>query len=76
MNEKIKKVLFEMSDTEYARFRIKLKHDKIKQKEFFCYLVRRYLENDHNVVEVVQMLQLCKSVPIILKILTKNHLKN
>lgn len=57
MNEKIKKVLFEISDTEYARFRIKLKHDKLKQKEFFCFLVRKYLESDKNMLLIVDSLQ-------------------
>ena len=57
MTEKNKKVVFEDTVGNYANLRIRLKHDKLKQKDFFCFLVESYLESDPLMLSLVDKLK-------------------
>ena len=56
MNKK-KKVVFEDTVHNFANLRIRLKYDKITQKEFFSFLVSRYVSSDPRMVELVDELK-------------------
>ena len=49
--------MFESSLTDYANLRIRLKHDKITQKDFFCYLVNCYINSDIRMAEMIEDLK-------------------
>ena len=57
MTEKKKKVVFEDTVSNYANLRVRLKHDKLRQKEFFCFLVESYLESDPLMLSLVDKLK-------------------
>ena len=49
-----KKVMFEESEDQYARFKIRLKYDRIKQGDFFRHLVGLYIQNDSTIVSIFE----------------------
>ena len=67
---KKKKVVFYESEDAYARFLIRLRFDKIRQGEFYKFLLRRYIDNDPN------MLCLMEEYKTLNKVLGKNKLKS
>jgi len=57
MDKRKKKVVFEETELNYANLRIRLKHDKITQREFFSYLVKKYLDLDHRMLSIIDDLK-------------------
>lgn len=57
MTSKSKKVVFEDTVANYANLKIRLKHDKLKQRDFFCFLIESYLESDPLMVSLVDKLK-------------------
>tara|TARA_Y100000004_G_C8759691_1_gene346014 strand:+ start:201 stop:506 length:306 start_codon:yes stop_codon:yes gene_type:complete len=51
---KKKKVVFYESEDAYARFLIRLRFDKIRQGEFYKFLLRKYIDNDPNMLCLVE----------------------
>jgi hypothetical protein len=50
---KEKRVIFNMPVKKYADFRIRLRHDGLKQYQLFNWLVDKYLNNDMSIAESV-----------------------
>jgi hypothetical protein len=51
---KKKKVVFYEYENNYANFKIRLSYDKIKQNEFFCFLIDYYINNEANMLGMVE----------------------
>lgn len=49
-----KKVMFEESEDQFARFKLRLRYDRIKQGDFFRHLVDLYVRNDSTMVSIFE----------------------
>tara|TARA_B100000287_G_C20567048_1_gene754979 strand:- start:402 stop:716 length:315 start_codon:yes stop_codon:yes gene_type:complete len=58
---KEKRVIFNMPVKKYADFRIRLRHDGLKQYQLFNWLVDKYLSNDADVLESITDLKVAIS---------------
>tara|TARA_R100001509_G_C4816863_1_gene198372 strand:+ start:56 stop:379 length:324 start_codon:yes stop_codon:yes gene_type:complete len=57
MYNKKKKVVFESDEDLFVNFKNRLDYDKIRQKEFFNYLMECYIMNDKNMIEMIDKLK-------------------
>ena len=58
---KKKKVVFYECESTYAKFRIRLAYDRLKQNDFFCFLVDCYIENDPGMLKIIEKYKTSKS---------------
>mgnify|MGYP003133195416 CR=1 FL=1 len=54
MIEKKKKVVFYESEYMYANFKIRLAYDKIRQGDFFRFLIEEYINNNKHILMAVE----------------------
>ena len=52
-----KRVIFNMPEKTYADFRIRLRHDGLKQYQFFNWVVEKYLTHDVDMLNTVGSLK-------------------
>ena len=58
MTRKKKKVVFEDYEDNYANLKIRLRHDRVRQSEFFSFLVSRYINCDPRLVSLAEELKI------------------
>jgi len=51
---KKKKVVFYEDENKFANFKIRLSYDKIKQGEFFCFLLDCYINNEAPMLKMIE----------------------
>ena len=49
-----KKYIFEAPEDDYARLKVRLKYDNLKQGEFFRLVLRSYLDRDKEMVTLIK----------------------
>ena len=57
MYNKKKKVVFESDEDLFVNFKNRLDYDKVRQKEFFNYLIECYVMNDEKMIEIIKKLK-------------------
>ena len=58
MSRKKKKVVFEDYEGNYANLKIRLRHDRIRQSEFFSFLVAKYTSCDPSFMLMIEDLKI------------------
>ena len=53
-----KKVIFEDYEDNYANLKIRLRHDRLRQSEFFSFLVAKYISCDPSIMLMIEDLKM------------------
>ena len=54
MKDKVKKVVFDDTDTRHAQLKVRLEYDGLSQAEFFRSFITGYLDKDKSVMEYIK----------------------
>ena len=58
MIQKKVRIVFSCEETQSAQLKIRLGYDRIRQGSFFNYIIKRYLDNDPLLIQIIEDLKL------------------
>ncbi len=52
-----KKIIFQDLESKHATLKVRLRHDGVRQGEFFSFLVDKYINNDKRIISIMSELR-------------------